>query len=105
MTIVYIILVIIVLAILWLAGAYNGLISLRNRTEEAWADIDVQLKRRHDLVPNLVESVKGYIKQEKDVLEDVTNARAQAIAAGAGTDAQAQSENMLTGALRSVFAV
>ena len=102
---VYIIVIVVVLFLLWLVSANNGLVSLKNRTEEAWADIDVQLKRRHDLVPNLVESVKGYVKQEKGVLEAVTEARAQAVAAGPGSDAQAKSENMLTGALRSVFAV
>ncbi len=105
MTVVYIILVVLVIFFLWLASAYNGLVSLKNRTDEAWADIDVQLKRRYDLVPKLVESVKGYVKQEKDVLENVTQARANAIAAGGGVDAKAQSENALTGALRSVFAV
>ena len=105
MIVLYIVIAVAVILALWLIAAYNGLISLKNRTEEAWADIDVQLKRRHDLVPNLVESVKGYVKQEKGVLEDVTKARAQAVSAGAGTEDQAKSENMLTGALRSVFAV
>ncbi len=99
-------LIVIIVLALWLAASYNGLISSRNRTDESWADIDVQLKRRYDLIPNLVESVKGYIKQEKNVLEDVTNARANAIAAGnAGTAAQSQAENGLSQALRSVFAV
>jgi len=102
----YIILAIVVVILLWLLLAYNGLITARNRTDEAWSDIDVQMKRRYDLIPNLVESVKGYIKQEKDVLEDVTKARANAISAGqAGFKQQEQAENMLTGALRSVFAV
>jgi len=102
---VYIMIAVVVLFLLWLAGAYNGLVSLKNRTDEAWADIDVQLKRRYDLVPKLVESVKGYVKQEKDVLENVTQARANAIAAGGSLEAKAESENVLTGALRSVFAV
>ncbi|HSI20887.1 MAG TPA: LemA family protein [Verrucomicrobiae bacterium] len=95
------------LLVLWLVLAYNGLIGARNRTDESWADIDVQLKRRYDLIPNLVESVKGYIKQEKDVLENVTKARAEAIAVGSAATpaAQSKAENGLTQALRSVFAV
>lgn len=83
---------------------YNSLISTRNRTKEAWSDIDVQLKRRYDLIPNLIETVKGYAKHEKEVLESVTQARAQAINAG-NVKEQAQAENMLTGALKSLFAV
>lgn len=107
MTAIYIILVLVILFALWLVLAYNGLISSRNQTEEAFADIDVQMKRRYDLIPNLVESVKGYVKQEKGVLEDVTNARANAIAAGNNQDfaARQQAENNLSGALKSVFAV
>ena len=102
----YIIIAIIVVVGLWVAGTYNGLIATRNRTDEAYSDIDVQLKRRYDLIPNLVEAVKGYAKQEKTVLEDVTTARANAIAAGGqGVAAQQNAENQLTGALRSVFAV
>ena len=101
-----ILLVLVVLALIYLFVTYNGLIASRNQTDEAFSDIDVQLKRRHDLIPNLVESVKGYIKQEKDVLEEVTSARANAIAAGQnGVEAQQKAENVLTGALRSVFAV
>jgi LemA protein len=102
----YIILGVIILVLLWLLGSYNGLITARNRADEAWSDIDVQMKRRYDLIPNLVESVKGYVKQEKDVLENVTKARSEAIAAGqSGIKQQEKAENMLTGALRSVFAV
>lgn len=103
----FILLAVVILIALWLVFAYNGLISARNRTDEALADIDVQTKRRYDLIPNLVESVKGYIKQEKNVLEDVTKARADAIAAGqqGSMEDKAKAENMLTGALRSVFAV
>ena len=102
----FIILAVIVFLILYLIGAYNSLIAARNQTDEALSDIDVQLKRRYDLIPNLVEAVKGYAKQEKDVLENVTKARADAIAAGdKGRHAQEKAENMLTGALRSVFAV
>lgn len=83
---------------------YNGLVTKRNRTEEAWSDIDVQLKRRHDLIPNLVETVKGYAAHEKEVFEKVTEARTSAISAQ-GAQAQAQAENMLSGALKSLFAV
>lgn len=106
MALPYIILVLIVLFVVWLFATYNGLISSRNQTEEALSDIDVQFKRRYDLIPNLVESVKGYVKQEKDVLENVTKARSDAISAGGqGLPAQEKAENVLTGALRSVFAV
>lgn len=90
--------------ILWWVGVYNMLIGLRNRVREAWAQIDVQLKRRYDLIPNLVNTVKGYAKHEKNVFENVTQARANAIAAGSVGE-QAKAENMLTGALRSIFAV
>jgi LemA protein len=92
---------------LFVIGIYNGLIGRRNRIDEALAQIQVQLKRRHDLIPNLVNAVKGYMGFEQQVLTDVTNARAQAVTAGAkGSVAdQAQAENMLTGTLRSLFAV
>jgi LemA protein len=83
---------------------YNGLISLKNRVKNAWAQIDVQLKRRYDLIPNLVETVKGYASHEKAVFENVTKARAAAINA-TGVANQAQAENMLSGALKSLFAV
>jgi LemA protein len=106
MTPLIILLVVIVVLVLWIAGTYNGLVGARNQTDEALSDIDVQTKRRHDLIPNLVESVKGYAAQEKGVLEDVTKARADAISAGGqGMEAQQKAENVLTGALRSVFAV
>jgi len=85
-------------------GIYNGLVVLRNRCENAWSQVDVQLRRRYDLIPNLVETVKGYAKHEREVFEKVTQARAQAINAGTVKD-QAQAENMLTGALKSLFAV
>jgi LemA protein len=85
---------------------YNGLVQQRLRVDEAWAQIDVQLKRRHDLIPNLVEAVKGYMKFEQNVLQNVTNARAAAVAAGGqGPAAQAAAENQLTRTLRSLFAV
>ena len=101
-----IILIVIIVILAYVALSYNGLIAARNQTDESLSDIDVQMKRRHDLIPNLVESVKGYVKQEKGVLEEVTQARANAIAAGGqGVAEQQKAENVLTGALRSVFAV
>jgi LemA protein len=102
-----ILLVVVGVLVAFVIGIYNGLISRRNRIEEALGQIQVQLKRRHDLIPNLVNAVKGYMNFEQKVLTDVTNARAQAVTAGAqGSVAQqAQAENMLTGALRSLFAV
>ena len=92
---------------LFVIGIYNGLIGRRNRIDEALAQIQVQLKRRHDLIPNLVNAVKGYMGFEQKLLTDVTNARAQAVTAGAkgSVGEQAQAENMLTGTLRSLFAV
>ena len=103
----WIVLAIIVVIALFVIAMYNRLVTLRQRVREAWSDIDVQLKRRYDLVPNLVETVKGYAAHEKTVFENVTNARANAIAAGASgsPEQRAQAENILTGALRSVFAV
>jgi len=83
---------------------YNGLIRLKNRVDEAWSDINVQLKRRYDLIPNLVSTVKGYAAHEKEVFEKVTEARTQAMGAGTTGD-KAQAENMLSGALKSLFAV
>lgn len=102
-----IILAIAVLVGLFLVGTFNRLVALRQRVKEAWSDIDVQLKRRHDLIPNLVETVKGYAAHERGTFEAVTNARAAAVAAGAtgGPEQRAQAENMLTGTLRSLFAV
>jgi LemA protein len=99
-----IILVIIVVLVLLVIGAYNGLVRLRNRVDNAWAQIDVQLKRRYDLIPNLVATVKSYAEHEKEVFEKVTAARTAAINAG-GVQEKAKAENMLTGALKSVFAV
>jgi len=95
---------IIVLGILLVVGIYNSLVSLKNRTDEAWSDIDVQLKRRYDLIPNLIETVKGYAKHEKELFERVTEARSAAMKAGTTAD-KAQSENMLTDTLKSLFAV
>ncbi len=99
-------LVIVALIVVFVIGMYNRLITLRQRVREAWSDIDVQLKRRHDLIPNLVETVKGYAAHEKGVFENVTKARAAAVAAGSGTPQdRAVAENQLTAALRTVFAV
>ena len=93
-----------VLVVLYLVFAYNGLVRLRNNVASAWAQIDVQLRRRYDLIPNLVETVKGYAAHEKGTFEAVTNARANALNAK-GVGEQAQAENMITGALKSLFAV
>lgn len=104
MTITYIILGVIAVIVLWAIFAYNSFVSLVNRTKEAWADIDVQLKRRYDLIPNLVEAVKGYAKQESTVFENVTKARSQAMQAGTPGEKGA-AENMLSDTLKSLFAV
>lgn len=90
---------------MYAVSVYNGLVARRARVRNAWAQIDVQLKRRHDLVPNLVESVKGYLAHERSVMEQVTEARSRAIGAGANVAERAEAESMLTGALRSLFAV
>jgi LemA protein len=103
---IWIVLIVIAVIAVVLIGIYNGLVGRRNRVDEALSQIQVQLKRRHDLIPNLVDAVKGYMQFEQKVLTDVTNARASAVSAGAqGVPAQAQAENVLTGALRSLFAV
>jgi LemA protein len=100
----YFVLGIVAVLIVWVIYSYNRLVALTNRSEEAWSDIDVQMKRRYDLIPNLVETVKGYMTHERETLESVTNARTQAM--GAQTVEQhAEAENMLTGALKSLFAV
>ena len=103
-TILYIILAFIVIIVFWLIGVYNGLVKLNNKTKEAWSDIDVQLKRRHDLIPNLVETVKGYAKHEAGTFEKVTQARANALAAQTPGQ-KAEAENALAGTLKSLFAV
>lgn len=91
-----------VLYVIWL---YNGLVQLKNRVDNGWAQIDVQLRRRSDLIPNLVEAVKGYMAHERAVLASVTEARARAAGAGGNPSAQGQAESLLTGALRQLFAV
>ncbi len=102
--IIFIVLAVVVVLALWIVVIYNGLVTLKNRAKEAWADIDVQLKRRYDLIPNLVETVKGYATHEKQLFEKVTQARANAMNAQ-GAEAKAGAENMLSGALKSLFAV
>ncbi|MEZ5966544.1 MAG: LemA family protein [Planctomycetota bacterium] len=104
--IVLIVLAVIAVLVLWAVGIYNGMVRGRNETKNAWSQIDVQLKRRYDLIPNLVETVKGYLKHERDTLEAVVRARQVAMgASGQGAAAQAQAEGQLTGALKSLFAV
>lgn len=104
MIIVWVLLGVAVLLILWFIAVYNKLIGLKNRTDEALSDIDVQTKRRYDLIPNLVETVKGYATHEKDLFEKVTQARTVAMGA-TGLAEKAEAENMLTGTLKSLFAV
>lgn len=99
-----IILIIVGAFVLYIVAVFNGLVRLRNRVSEAWSDIDVQLKRRYDLIPNLISTVKGYAAHESRVFEQVTKARAQAMQGGSLAD-KAASENMLTDALKSLFAV
>ena len=100
-----IVLIVVGVVLAWLAFTYNGLVRLRLRVKEAWADIEVQLKRRYNLIPNLIETVKGYMTHERETLENVTKARTAAIG-NSGTPAeQGQTENMLAGALKTLFAV
>jgi LemA protein len=94
----------IVVAAVWVIGIYNALVRLRVQCDNAWSDIDVQLKRRYDLIPNVVETVKGYATHERKAFEDVINARARAMAAP-GPAAKAEAENILTGTLKTLFAV
>lgn len=103
MLIIYIIVGLVVIVAIWFAAAHNGFVKLTQRVKEAWSDIDVQLKRRYDLIPNLVETVKGYAAHEAGTLQKVTEMRTRAMnATGA---AKAEAENMLSGALKSLFAV
>lgn len=99
-----ILLAIVAVLILWVIFAYNSLVTLKSRVEESWSDIDVQLKRRYDLIPNLVETVKGYAKHESQVFENVTKARAAAMSASTPND-KAQAENQLSSTLKSLFAI
>jgi LemA protein len=105
MDIITIIIVVAVAVVaLWVIASFNGLVTLKNRAQEAWSDIDVQLKRRYDLIPNLVETVKGYAAHERELFEKVTQARAAAMQAQ-GVKGKADAENMLSGTLKSLFAV
>lgn len=103
-TTLWIVIGIVVIVVFWFAGAYNGFVRLVNRTKEAWADIDVQLKRRYDLIPNLVGTVKGYAKHETQAFENVTKARAEALSAQSVGD-KAKAETQVSAALKSIFAV
>jgi len=101
---IYIIIGIVAVVILWAIGIYNRFVSLINRSKEAWSDIDVQLKRRYDLIPNLISTVKGYAEHEKNLFENVTKARSMAMQSPS-LEEKSKNENILTNALRSVFAV
>jgi len=101
---IYIILAVLGVILLWIIFTYNGLIKRRNRTKEAWSDIDVQLKRRYDLIPNLVETVKGYATHEKELFEKVTEARTRAMGAKTMKE-HSEAENMLSSTLKTLFAV
>jgi len=104
MSIFWIFLIVLVVVAAWLVATYNGLITLKNRTDEAWSDIDVQLKRRYDLIPNLVNTVKGYAAHESGTFEKVVQARSAAMNAQ-GVQAKAEAENMLSNTLKSLFAL
>jgi LemA protein len=99
-----IVLAVIVVFVLWVIAIYNGLVSMRQRVNQAFADVDVQLRQRHDLIPNLVETVKGYAAHERGTLDEVVKARNAAVAAQ-GPEQKAAAENMLSGALRQLFAL
>lgn len=99
------ILIILGVLVLWVVFVYNGLVALKNRAAEAWADIEVQLKRRYDLIPNLVNTVRGYATHENSAFENVTKARSMAMGASGPTAQHAEAENMLTSALKSIFAI
>lgn len=101
---IWIVIAAVAAVVFWLILVFNKLITLRNRTQEAFSDIDVQLKRRHDLIPNLVETVKGYATHERELFENVTKARANAISAQGVAD-KSKAENVLTETLKSIFAV
>ena len=105
MTGMLVLLALIAVVVLWLVGIYNGLVQLRNAVKNAWSQIDVQLKRRYDLIPNLVETVKGYASHERETLQAVVEARQQAINVSDSVAEQAKAENMLSQTLRSLFAL
>ena len=97
--------VIAVVAVFWVIASFNGLVALRTRVQNAWAEIDVQLKRRHDLIPNLVEAVRGYMQHERSTLEAVTQARTQAMSAGSNVTQRSAAESALSAAIGNLFAV
>ncbi len=100
----WIIIAVVAILAVWVIGIYNGLIKLKNRTDEAWSDIDVQLKRRYDLIPNLIETVKGYASHEKETLDRVIQARNTAMSSQ-NTEEKAEAENALSSTLKSIFAL
>ena len=102
---VIILLVVVVLVVFWFIGMYNRIVGLRNNVDASWKQVDVQLQKRYDLIPNLVETVKGYAAHEKETLERVIAARNAAMSAGGNVAQHAEAENMLTGALKSIFAL
>jgi LemA protein len=104
MSTIIIVLAVIFVVLLYIMAVYNGLITLRNRVKEAWSDIDVQLKRRYDLIPNLVETVKGYASHEKETFDKVIQARSKAMSA-TGLKEKGEAENALSGTLKSLFAL
>jgi len=104
MSVIWILVIVIAVILFGIIAIFNRLVGLKNRTDEAWSDIDVQLKRRHDLIPNLVETVKGYAKHEKELFERVTQARTEAMKSKGLVD-KAKAENQITEALKSVFAI
>lgn len=104
MLVILVLLVLIVVVAAWLIGLYNGLVGLRNAVKNAWAQIDVQLKRRHDLIPNLVETAKGYVKHERETLENITNARSRAMGADSVGE-KAKAESALSGAISKFMLV
>lgn len=104
MIIFWIILIVVAVLVIWLVSAYNRFVSLKNRTQEAWSDIDVQLKRRYDLIPNLIETVRGYAGHERELFEKVTAARSVAMGAGSVKE-KAEAENQLSSTLKTLFAV
>lgn len=100
----YIVFIVVAIIILWAIVIFNGFVRLRHRTNEAWSDIDVQLKRRHNLIPNLIKTVQGYAKHEKELFEKVTEARTRAVGAK-GVEEKGKAENMLSSTLKTLFAV
>ena len=105
MIVMYVVLGIVALVVLYVMGTYNGLVRLRQQVRESWSGIDTELKRRYNLIPNLVETVKGYASHEQETLDRVINARAKAVDSTGSPESQAQDENVLVGALRQLFAV